>query len=264
MRKPIHKFDKFTDLKEMLKNTEEKYADRPAYIFKTDKPGVFKEMKYREVIDKVKALGTALINMGLKDKNIAVISENRYEWEISYLAIATGTGIVVPLDKALPNNEIESLIIRSEVEAIIYSSSYDDIMQELKEKDNTNLKYFISMDREKNENGMYSLEEIIENGQKLLNKGNREFLDAKIDNEKMGIMLFTSGTTSIAKAVMLSHKNIVSNLMDIAAVIKADENDRFLSFLPLHHTFECTTRIFISNIKRFLNSILRRNKAYCR
>lgn len=240
MRKPIHEFDKFTDLKDMLKNTERKFADRPAYLFKTDKEGVFKEIKYREFIDDINALGTSLINMGLKDKRIAVISENRYEWEVSYLAIAAGTGVVVPLDKALPNNEIESLIVRSEVEAIIYSNSYDEIMNKLKEEKNTKLKYFISMDVDENKDNLYSIKKLIKQGKELIKNGNKEFIDAKIDNEKMGIMLFTSGTTAVSKAVMLSHKNIVSNLMDIASVIKVDEYDRFLSFLPLHHTFECT------------------------
>ena len=240
MRKPIHEFDKFTDLKDMLKNTERKFADRPAYLFKTDKEGVFKEIKYREFIDDINALGTSLIKMGLKDKRIAVISENRYEWEVSYLAIAAGTGVVVPLDKALPNNEIESLIVRSEVEAIIYSNSYDEIMNKLKEEKNTKLKYFISMDVDENKDNLYSIKKLIEQGKELIKNGNKEFIDAKIDNEKMGIMLFTSGTTAVSKAVMLSHKNIVSNLMDIASVIKVDEYDRFLSFLPLHHTFECT------------------------
>ena len=93
--------------------------------------------------------------MGLKDKRIAVISENRYEWELAYLSIAAGTGIVVPLDKALPDNELESLILRSQVEAIFYSSKYEDIMNQLREKKNTNLKYFISMDLEENNNVIY-------------------------------------------------------------------------------------------------------------
>ena len=151
-----------------------------------------------------------------------------------------GTGIVVPLDKALPNNEIENLIIRSEVEAIFYSKKYNDIMDEIKEKKNTNVKYFISMDLEKEENGVYSQKELTKKGKELVEYGNREFLDSKIDNEKMTIMLFTSCTTAMSKAVMLSQKNICSNLFDIASTIEVDETDRFLSFLPLHHTFECT------------------------
>ena len=240
MRKPIHEFVEFKDLKDMLKKSGEKYGDRPAYIFRTDVPGKFREITHREFRDEINALGTKLVEMGLKDKRIAVISENRYEWAVDYLAVATGTGVIVPLDKALPDNEIESLIIRSEVEAVFYSKKYDEVMNRIKEQKNTNLKYFISMDLEKEENGILSQKELTEEGRKLLEEGNREFLDAEIDNEKMGIMLFTSGTTAISKAVMLSHKNICSNLQDITSVIKVTPEDRFLSFLPLHHTFECT------------------------
>ena len=231
---------KFTDLKDMLKQSGEAFGDRPAYMFKTDKEGEFKTISHKEFRNQINALGTALISMGLKDKRIAVISENRYEWELAYLSVVTGTGIVVPLDKALPNNEIESLILRSQVDAIFYSSKYNDIMEELREKKNTNLKYFISMDLDENNNGIYSQRLLVEKGKKLLEDGNKEFLDAKIDPEAMGIMLFTSGTTAISKAVMLSHKNIVSNVMDIIQSFDLDENDRLLSFLPLHHVFECT------------------------
>lgn len=240
MRKPIHEFTEFTDLKDMLKKSEEKFGDRPAYIFKTEEPDKFKEITYKEFINNINSLGTALIDMGLKDKRIAVISDNRYEWGMAYLATVAGTGIVVPLDKSLPDNEIESLIVRSEVEAIFYSNKYDDIMNKIKEQGNTNVKFFISMDLDKKENDIYSQKELMKKGSELIKEGNREFLDSKIDAEAMGIMLFTSGTTAVSKAVMLSHKNICANLMDIASVIKVDENDRFLSFLPLHHTFECT------------------------
>ena len=240
MREQIYKHEGYNNLKEMLQKTGELYGDRPAYIFKTDEPGKFREITHKEFRDEINSLGTKLIEMGLKDKRIAVISENRYEWAVAYLAVVTGTGIVVPLDKALPDNEIENLIIRSEVEAIIYSSKYDKIMQEIKEKNNTKIKYFISMDLTKEQNGIFSQKGLINEGKELIEKGNTEFLNAKIDNEKMSIMLFTSGTTAMSKAVMLSHKNICVNLKDITSVIKIDEYDRFLSFLPLHHTFECT------------------------
>ena len=240
MRKPIHKFTKYTDLKEMLQKSGEKFGDRPAYIFKTEEKGKFREITHSEFREEINDLGTKLLDLGLKNKRIAVISENRYEWAVDYLAVATGVGVIVPLDKSLPNNEIESLIKRSEVEAIFYSKKYDEVMNKIKEQNETNLKYFISMDLEKEENGIKSQKELAEQGKALIDNGNRDFLDAKIDNEKMGIMLFTSGTTAMSKAVMLSHKNICSNLADIASVIKVTEKDRFLSFLPLHHTFECT------------------------
>ena len=240
MRKPIHKFTKYTDLKEMLQKSGEEFGDRPAYIFKTEEKGKFREITHSEFREEINDLGTKLLDLGLKNKRIAVISENRYEWAVDYLAVATGVGVIVPLDKSLPNNEIESLIKRSEVEAIFYSKKYDEVMNKIKEQNETNLKYFISMDLEKEENGIKSQKELTEQGKALINNGNRDFLDAKINNEEMGIMLFTSGTTAMSKAVMLSHKNICSNLADITSVIKVTEKDRFLSFLPLHHTFECT------------------------
>lgn len=240
MRNPIYKVEKYENLKEMLNKTGEKFGKRPAYIYKTDTPGKYREITHEQFRNEVNSLGTALINMGLKEKRIAVISENRYEWGMVYLAVVNGTGVIVPLDRALPNNEIESLIQRSEVEAIFYSSKYNEIMNKIKEEGKTKIKYFISMDLEKEENGVLSQKELIKNGKKLLKEGNKSFIESKIDNEKMSIMLFTSGTTAMSKAVMLSHKNICSNLFDIASVIKVDENDTFLSFLPLHHTFECT------------------------
>ena len=231
---------KFTDLKDMLNQTGEVYGDRPAYIFKTEEKGKFRTITHKEFRENINALGTTLIQMGLKDKRIALISENRYEWELSYLAVVTGTGTIVPLDKALPDNELESLILRSQVEAIIYSSKYDVIMNTLREKKNTNLKYFISMDLEENTQGIYAEKALVEKGKKLLADGNKTYIDAKIDAEKMGIMLFTSGTTAMSKAVMLSHKNLVTNVMDIIQRFDLTDEDRFLSFLPLHHVFECT------------------------
>ena len=231
---------KFTDLKDMLNQTGEVYGDRPAYIFKTEEKGKFRTITHKEFRENINALGTTLIQMGLKDKRIALISENRYEWELSYLAVAAGVGVIVPLDKALPDNELESLILRSQVEAIIYSSKYDAIMNTLREKKNTNLKYFISMDLEENTQGIYAEKALVEKGKKLLAYGNKTYIDAKIDAEKMGIMLFTSGTTAMSKAVMLSHKNLVTNVMDIIQRFDLTDEDRFLSFLPLHHVFECT------------------------
>ena len=186
--------------------------------------------------------GTKLIDLGLKGKRIAVISENRYEWGVGYLSVVCGTGIVVPLDRALPESEIRNLIERAEVEAIIYSEKYNEIMKMLIEEDNdkNKLKYYICMDYEKKDGKILSLKELIESGKKLVKEGDKRFISAEINPDEMQIMLFTSGTTSMSKAVALSHKNICTNLMDIASVIEVTEDDTFLSFLPLHHTFEAT------------------------
>lgn len=236
----IHKYREISDLKDMLKQSAELYGDSAAFRLRNKDNNGYKDVSIKEFKDEVDALGTILIELGLKDKRIAVIGENRYEWAVSYLAISNGTGIVVPLDKSLPEKEIISLIQRSEVEGIIYSNHYDDIMNKLKEEGSTSIKYFISMDLSKEENSILSQQELIKNGKSLIESGNRKFLDAKINNEEMSFMLFTSGTTAMAKAVMLSHKNICANIMSIAGVIKLTNEDKILSFLPLHHTFECT------------------------
>ena len=236
----LHSFEKIIDLKDMLAKTEKKFGDKPAFKYKTSEPGVFDVITYKEFISKVNALGTKLIDLGLKGKRIAIISENRYEWCLAYLATCCGTGVVVPLDKSLPANELESLIIRSGVEAIFYSNKYNEVMQDIKNRRTTDLRYYISMDLENMKDGIYSEHEFVEQGKELIKKGNTKFLNATIDSDKMAFMLFTSGTTAMSKAVMLSHKNICSNLMDIATILKIDENDTLLSFLPLHHTFECT------------------------
>ena len=233
------------DLKDMLNKTKKLYADRPCYTIKNEE-GEFKSYTHGEVRDMIDYLGTALISLGLKDKRIAVIGENRYEWELAYLSVACGTGIVVPLDKSLPANELEDLIERSEVEAIFYTKKYQETVEKIKYSEKNKLKHLISMDSDIHKEGIYSQKELIEKGKELVESGNREFIDAKIDPEIMDIMLFTSGTTSKSKVVALSHKNLVSNLMDCAHVIDLDSTDRVLSFLPLHHVFECTVGMLLS------------------
>lgn len=240
VKKKLHKIEKITNLKDMMNKSAKKFGDKPLFKYKTEIPGEFNSITYNQFLSDINALGTKLLDMGLKGKRVAIIGENRYEWCLAYMATACGTGVVVPLDKLLPANELETLIVRSGVEAIFYSSKYDEIMQDIKRRQTTDVRYYISMDLDKRENGVYSQKELVQKGTELIKHGNKKFIEARIDNEKMGFMLFTSGTTAMSKAVMLSHKNIVSNLMDIAAVLKIDEKDTLLSFLPLHHTFECT------------------------
>ncbi len=234
-----------TDLKDMLNKTRELYGDRPGYKIKIGE-GKYKTYTHNEIRDMINYLGTALISLGLKGKRIAVIGENRYEWELAYLSVVCGTGIIVPLDKSLPENELEELIERSEVEAIFYSKKYQETIEKIKYSEKNKLKHLISMDSDIHKEGIYSERELIEKGKELVEEGNREFIDAKINPEEMNIMLFTSGTTSKSKVVALSHHNMVSNVMDFASVLDVDCNDRILSFLPLHHVFECTVGMLYS------------------
>lgn len=248
MNKRIYDYLKINDLKDMLNKTEKLYANRPAYKIKIEE-GKYQVYTHKEVRDMINALGTSLINLGLKGKRIAVIGENRYEWEIAYLSIVCGTGIVVPLDKSLPANELELLIERSDIEAIFYTKRYSEIIQNIRLSEKNKLKHLISMDNDENGEGIYSQKELIQEGKKLIEEGNNEFLNAKINPKEMEIMLFTSGTTSKSKVVALSHENICTNLMDIGSVLDVTQDDVFLSILPIHHVFECTVGFLFSLYK---------------
>ena len=236
---PLYEVRKISNLKDMIEQSTQLYGQKPAFLVKEKGNPKYTPVSYNRYKSDIDALGTALISMGLKDKRIAIIGENRYEWSTSYLAVCNGTGIVVPLDRELPHNEIESCIQRSYADAVIFSGSVSSKIEEIMKNIST-CKYFINMDLEEDSNGQLSYSKLLKNGHKLIAAGNREFLDAEIDNEAMRILLFTSGTTEKSKAVMLSHKNITANLMAMCSMLYIDEKDTFLSVLPPHHTYECT------------------------
>ena len=185
-----------------------------------------------------------MIDLGLKDAFIAVAGENRYEWCVAYLAVVNGTGVVVPLDRELPVNEIENLLKRSRSSAVVFSGKLENEMKKVRET-LSSVKYYINMDQEEDEDGFLSYKKLISRGRELLENGNREYLDAQIDPDVMSILLFTSGTTDLAKGVMLSHRNICSNIMAVCSSIYIDCNDSALSILPLHHTYECTAGFLV-------------------
>ena len=224
---------KFSTIKELLNNSCSKFADRYAYKAGNNL------VKYGDLKEDVNNLGTSLINLGLKGKRIAIIGQNSYEWEMAYLSITCGTGIVVPLDKMLPENELESLIKRSEVEAIFFDEKYEDTLKEISKKTDNNLRVLISMGKT-NDSEIITQSDLIKDGKELVDNGNKEFLNSEIDENELAILLFTSGTTSRSKAVMLCNKNICANINSITQTLNVDETDSFLSVLPLHHVFECT------------------------
>ena len=248
MNERLYDYLEITDLKDMLNKTRNLYGERPAYKIRIQE-GKYKIFTHKEVRNMIDCLGTALINLGLKGKRIAIIGENRYEWEIAYLSIVCGTGIVVPLDKSLPDNELESLIERSDIEAIFYTKKHAEVIEKIKFSEKNKLKHLISMDIEAHKEGIYSQNELIEVGKKLLGEGNKDFVEAKINPKEMSIMLFTSGTTSKSKVVSLSHKNICSNLMDLGSILDITSEDTLLSVLPIHHVFECTVGFLFSLYK---------------
>ncbi len=231
--------DRVYNFKELVRKSIELFQNKTAFKFKRDK-GILKK-SYVEFGEEVDALGTALLKLGLKNKRIAVIGENRYEWAVSFFSIVNGTGIAVPLDKHLPELEIENLIKRGKVDAVIYSNHFDAEMLELSKK-NLDIKQYICMDELKGEypSNFASMSQLIDQGRNLISSGERSFIDAQIDTEELSVLLFTSGTTSMAKGVMLNQRNICSNASAVTSIIKVRPNDVHLSILPLHHTFELT------------------------
>ena len=233
----------YKNLRVIIQNSIEKYPDNNAFIIK-NKPGTnqkYTNITYKQFGLDIEALGSSLIKRGLKGKRIAIIAPNRYEWMVSYLATMNGVGIVVPLDKGLPNKEIESLLQRSHADAVIFDKSYNDIMKQMKEEKTTDVTNFICMDED---DYFISLNTLLEEGKKLLKDGYDEFKKAEINEEEMRVILFTSGTTSASKAVMLSHRNIASNLYALTMAEKLYDTDVNLAFLPFHHTFGCTGLLF--------------------
>ena len=224
---------KIRTLKEMIQKSGEAFGDRIAYEIDG------KLITHKEFRKRVDYLGTALIDAGLKGKRIAVIGENSINWEYSYLAIVCGTGVVVPLDRALPANELERLIIRSEVNAIFFDEKYEEAIKEISKKTNNKLETLITMGETK-DTSIMKQKDLLKKGKELLENGNRKFIDCKIDENEMSILLYTSGTTAESKAVMLSHKNLSENLMSMHQTVDINKEDIFLSVLPLHHVFECS------------------------
>lgn len=228
-----------SSLKDMLESSCNLYGSKTACLVKKGKGEPYTEISFRELKRDVDALGSSLMELGLQGSNIAIIGENSYEWLVSYLAVINGVGVVVPLDKELPLDEQLNLIKRSEVAAIIYDPSFSSNYEP------TSIPFKINMHPKELRDDELSLFHLIEKGNGLLNHGYTDYLNRQIDPEKMAAILFTSGTTDLAKGVVLSHKNICSVIMSTCRIVEIHESDRTLSILPIHHTFECTLGILL-------------------
>lgn len=240
MKDTSYKIREIENFKDLLEQSIKLYGDYNIFkfkkrMYKKDEKVEFNYMTYKEFGEEVNAFGTALNSLGLMKKRVAVISKNRYEWISVYYAVVTGDKIIVPLDKALPDNEIISLAERSEAEAIVFEDKYLEVMKKIKEEKLSSIKYFINMDASKEEDGILSYKELVQKGKELLKTGDTTQKDAVIDENSMSVMLFTSGTTSMSKAVMLSQKNICENVMGLTSVLKFTKEDCTLALLPFHH-----------------------------
>ena len=232
----------FKDIKELIYNSAKIYANNIAFIVKHQegKNKTYENITYKTLLKHINALGTKLYSMGLKNKRIAILGRNRYEWALGHLTSLLGGIISVPLDKDLQVDELENSLIRSKTDAIYFDEKYIEKIEEIKNRNNTNVKEYICMSKLAGYDDIHTLKE---EGQKLLEEGNKEYISAKIDENVMNILLFTSGTTSKSKAVMLSQKNIASNVYAMQRVEDIKSTDSNLAFLPMNHIFGSTCLI---------------------
>lgn len=228
------------DLKHMFETSVELYGDNPAFWVKDTHDTPYRAISYKEAKADVDALGTALHSRGMRGLRIGVMGDNCYEWAMAYLSVVCGTGVVVPLDKELHDSEIENLLMEAEVDCIFYTKKFSKMMEKIKSGGKVKDILYVNMNGTELKDFEISTKLLLDEGKKELDSGNRDFLDAQVTRHNMGILLFTSGTTGIAKAVMLSHKNICADLMIAPTVLKVNTWDVFFSVLPLHHTYACT------------------------
>ncbi|MDO5556847.1 MAG: AMP-binding protein [Clostridia bacterium] len=231
----------YTTIQEVFKEVTRKYGENVCILEKYETKGVFKEITYSQFEKDVSALGTALSGLlDLKNERVAIIGETTYQWYVSYMAMLCGSGIVVPIDKELPANEIENVLRRAGVQAVIYSTKKKDVIKKV-EDNLPGVNFFIEMNSDKEiEDRKVGLNHLINMGNKMIEKGDDYFEKVIVQPDDFKVLLFTSGTTSNAKGVMLSSRNLAENINAVRAYVIVTEKDRLFSVLPLHHTYEST------------------------
>ena len=241
-RERYFKAIEFKDIKGIIYNSAKQYANNIAFILKhkKDKEVTYENITYKKLLQDINAFGTKLYEMGFKNKRIAIVGRNRYEWVVAHLANVLGGIVSVPLDKELQVDELESCLERSKADVVVFDEKYIENIEEIKRRGKTNLQQYICMTSKEGYQDFWDLKE---QGEKLLKQGKKEYTKVKIDEDKMAILLFTSGTTSKSKAVMLSQHNIASNVYAMQLVEKFLPTDINLAFLPFHHIFGSTEMI---------------------
>lgn len=236
-----HEIRPLVSMKDLIDSGAAVFDDKPAFLTKKVKGGEYTEVSFRKVKEDVDALGTYLMHLGLKGAKIAVIGPNCYQWVVAYFGIVNGTGVVVPLDKELSSSEIKNLIKAGECKAVFTTPEFVDTLKE------TGIEYIFNMDPYEIDRAGDSthIQSMLVEGNRLLTSGNRDFIDAVIDPTLTTAILFTSGTTDVPKGVMLSHENITFVVKGVSQMCHLQENDRSLSILPIHHTFESTIGIMV-------------------
>ena len=231
-----------TDLRDMIRGSAALYGSKPAFMVKDQHKSPYRPISYSQLSTDINGAGTALIGLGLKDKKIAIIGENSYEWVVAYFATVNGTGVVVPIDRELHATEVANLINRAGVSCIAHSKKLRKKVDEALPLIEGEKPILIELDADDDTEDRISGRELVVKGKNAINDGDRSFVDAEIDPEAMCSLLFTSGTTGMAKGVMLSHKNIVANVYNMSKYVEV-KGMTGLSVLPIHHTYEMTCHI---------------------
>ena len=238
----LYHAQEFNNIKEIIYNSVEQYSKNIAFVIKhtENKKVEYENITYKQLLEDINKLGTAVYSLGFKGKRIAVIGRNSYEWAIAHLSNLLGGNVSVPLDKDLQYDELENSLIRSKADMIFFDKKYEEKISQIKEKNNTNLKEYVCFEEAE---GFKNISELLKIGNKKINSGKTDFINAKIDENKMAILLLTSGTTSKSKAVMLSQKNIASNVYAMQCVEAIYSTDTNIAFLPFHHIFGSTCMV---------------------
>lgn len=221
-----------TSIQDMLLRSARVYGDKLALEDLSETP--ISNVSFKQLHDYVIRFGKSLFEIGIKERDhIAVISENRVQWSMTYFTSMCFNMVIIPIDKNLNHNEILNIIHESEAKAIVFSDGFEPLMKE-KRDSLLNLKYYINMDSKEHKDGILSMTKMIEKQSAAIER--LPFVNPDV----MAEIIFTSGSLGRAKGVMLTQKNIASNLMAMTSMIQIIPEDRFLSVLPIHHKYECT------------------------
>ena len=243
----IYETRDINNIKELFVGSCDLYAHKTAYLVKEKPGGKYMPIKYSRVKEDVECLGTGFYKLGLRGEKIAVLGENSYEWVMTYIATVIGSSVIVPIDKELPANEVANLLTRAKVSAVVYSKKSEKLLhaalEQMEEETANGIKYRICM---KSDHGAAEtdLDTVMEIGRTALISGDRSFLDNEVDGDAMCTLMFTSGTTGMAKGVMLSQRNIAANVQNMSKYVKIDDDGIGLSVLPMNHSYEMTCHIF--------------------
>ena len=230
----------YKTIKEVFVRSMKEYADNTLILQKPNHKEPYKEITYKQFGEDVVAFGTKLIKMLPQNSKIVIVSETTYGWYVSYMTALCGAGIAVPADKELPDNELENVINRAKATTVIYSAKKKDSIKKI-ENNLPTVKYFIEMDSDEYIVDKHvGMNYLIKEGKEILATGDTSYMDIEIDPEEFKLLIFTSGTTSKSKGVMICNRNLAENINAVSAYVKLYPSDRLFSVLPLHHTYEST------------------------